>query len=73
MSGSTIKCSIIWIFIGSFSLFLMLAYLKPDMLRNSLESFIGIVQPSNTKETAKESYIKKNDRYREPSVFEQSQ
>jgi hypothetical protein len=51
----------------------MLANLKPDMLKKNLESFINLVNFKETKKVVKESYIKKNDRYVEPSVFDQSQ
>jgi len=73
MNVSIIKCSLVWIFIGMLSLFIMLANLKPDMLKKNLESFINLVNFKETKKVVKESYIKKNDRYVEPSVFDQSQ
>jgi len=51
----------------------MLANLKPDMLKNNLTSFINMVNFKDAKKKIKETYIKKDDRYIEPSVFDQSQ
>jgi hypothetical protein len=51
----------------------MLANFKPDFLKNNFDSFIDMITFKERTTTVKESYIKKDRSYQEPSAFEKDQ
>ena len=67
-----IKYCIPLIFFGMIAFMIMLANFKPDFMKENFASFVDMINFKKETEVVKESYIKKDDRYIEPSVFESS-
>jgi hypothetical protein len=73
MKGCFNKCCLSVISIGLFAAWLLLANMKPDLLKDGFASFIDMIQLKKTEKTTQETYIRKDSRYIEPSAFGQDQ
>jgi hypothetical protein len=73
MKGCFNKCCFSVIGIGILAAWLLLANMKPDLLKNSFASFIDMLQFKKTEKTTQKTYIRKDSRYIEPSAFGQDQ
>jgi len=73
MKGCFNKCCFTVIGMGVLAAWLLLANMKPDVLKNGFASFIDMLQIKKPEKETRETYIRRDSRYIEPSAFEQNQ
>lgn len=73
MDKCFVKYCIPLIFLGMLAFFIMLVNFKPDLLKSNFDSFIDMLTFKKSTKIDRETYIKKESRYKEPSAFEQNQ